>query len=550
MFHRFPRILPLGLAACLGFILLVCSSLAGERTHVTLLSTTDVHGRIFPIDYFTNQPEQLGLAKLSTMIAQVRGENPELLLVDVGDCIQGTPLVYYYSRKNPGATNPMMLVMNELRYDALIVGNHEYNFGNAVRLKAQADAHFPWLSANTVKKGTDEPAYVPYLIKEVSGVRVGILGLTTPGIPYWEDPANYAGLEFRDPVETAKQYVPILREREKVDLVIVAMHMGLDEDLGTGRSPAGVIPGENAAILTARQVPGIDVILMGHTHRDIPALVINGVLLTQADRWGKRLGRVDVTFEKDASLHWQLTSKSSTTIPVTAQIQADPKILALAEPYHKDTQAWLSKTIGHCDALLDAKLARFQDSAIIDLVQRTQLEAGDADVSLAASFDPSARIPGGDVTVRDIYSLYVYENTLVVLEANGRVVKEALEHAVHYFLPYEPGKQIPDLVNQHIPGYSYDMAEGVNYEIDLTRPYGDRIRNLTYHGKPLAPDQKLRLVTNNYRFNGGGGYTMLKGLPVLQRSSKEVRELILEWVEKHGQIPSAPTNNWRFIPLP
>lgn len=530
------------LVASLGF--------AGERTRVTIISTTDLHGRIFPVDYFANKPDQLGLAKLATMIRQIRKDNADSLLIDVGDCIQGSPLAYLYNRKHPEAPNPMMLVMNALKYDSMTVGNHEFNFGLTVLEKARGEAKFPWLSANTVRAGTDEPAFVPYFVKEVSGVRVGVLGLTTPGIPYWENAGNYAGLEFKDPVEAAKRWVTILREKEKADLVVVAMHMGLEDNLGSNRRYPNPIPNENSAIAVARAVKGVDVILLGHTHTDIPALVINGVLVSQADRWGYRLGRVDVTFEKNGAGRWELTSKGSTTIPVTEKIAVDPEVETLARPYDTETQRWLATAIGHCDKPLGAENARLEDSAILDLIQRVQLEAGQADVSLAACFDTRAQVPQGEVSVRNIYGLYLYENTLVVLEVTGKQLKDALEHAARYFLPYVQGKKAAELIDPQIPGYSYDMAEGVTYDIDLTRPQGDRILHLRFKGEPLAPDRKLRLATNNYRQNGGGGYTMLKNAPVLQRSSEEIRDLIIDWVEKHREIPAEPTGNWRILPLP
>src|SRR3712207_3995520 len=167
---------------------------------------------------------------------------------------------------------------------------------------------------------------------------------------------------------------------------------------------------------------------------------------------------------------------------------------------------------------------------------------------MAASFNPRARIPAGPVTVRDLASLYVYENTLVVLEVTGRQLKEALEHSAKYFRAYEPGRRPADLVDEKIPGYNFDIAEGVEYELDISRPVGSRVQNLRFKGRPVRPAQKFRLATNNYRVNGGGGYTMYKGAPVVRRSGEEIRELIIEWVERRKQIPPEPTNNWRLLP--
>ena len=520
---------------------------AAERAQVTLLSTTDLHGHIYPIDYYTDKTADLGLAKLSTLIKQARQEAPDLLLLDCGDTIQGTPLAYYHNRKNNAPPDPMMLVMNSLGYVSMTVGNHEYNFGLDVLEKARREAAFPWLSANTYRAGTDEPAFTPYLVKEVAGVRVAILGLTTPAIPHWENPENYAGLEFRPLVSEARKWVALLRGREHADAVVVAVHCGVEEDLATGRIPPGNFPGENAALAIAREVPGVDVLFLGHTHRDIPALVVNGVLLSQAGRWGDRLVRADLTFTRETGKVWTLAAKAVHSIPVRADTPADPAVLSLAGPYHRETQAWLARAIGASARPLDAASGNLQDCALLDLIHRVQLEAGPADVSLASVSNPRARIPAGPVTVRDIAGLYIYENTLYVIEVTGAQLKAALEHAARYFLPYEPGKSPADLFDRSIPGYNFDTAEGVSYEIDLRQPVGDRIRNLAFQGAPLAPDRKLRLALNNYQYNGGGGYTMFKDAKVLARSSAEIRDLIIAWVERHGTIPAEPTGNWRIL---
>ena len=167
---------------------------------------------------------------------------------------------------------------------------------------------------------------------------------------------------------------------------------------------------------------------------------------------------------------------------------------------------------------------------------------------MAASFNPQAHIPKGPVTVRDIAGLYEYENTLVVLEVTGQQLKDALEHSARYFRAYVPHATAHDLVDEKIPGYNFDVAEGVQYDLDISKPIGQRIQNLRFHGQPVNPSQKFRLATNNYRFNGGGGYTMYRDAPVLYRSGEEIRELIIEWVERHKSIPAEPTNNWRLLP--
>src|SRR5947207_3351320 len=508
----------LGIALTLILLVIFGSSPAQQpkpqRAHVVILSTTDMHGRIFPIDYYTNKYDNVGIAKVATLVKQARKDDPDLLLVDSGDTIQGTPLEYFHNKRNNTPPDPLMLSMNALHYDAMAVGNHEYNFGLKVLEKSRSEASFPWLSANTYDKGTARTHYKPYIVKEVSGIRVGVLGLTTPGIPNWENVSNYAGLEFHETVGEARKWVAVLRNTEKVDLVVIAMHMGVEEDLRTGQINPSQVPNENAAMAIARQVPGVDIILMGHTHREVSSLVVNGVLLTQANRWASHVARVDVYLEQTGG-RWHVIARSARTIPVTEKTALDPEIAKLGEPYDKETQDWLSRAIGESAEELTARDCRFRDTAIIDLIQRVQLEAGNADVSMAACFNPEARIPKGRVTVRNIAGLYEYENTLVTLELTGQQLQEALEHSAQYFREYEQGKSLAELIDTRIPGYNFDVAQGVSYDIDISKPIGHRIQNLTFKGQPLAPAQKLRVVTNNYRVTGGGAFTMYHNAPVI-----------------------------------
>ena len=324
------------------------------------------------------------------------------------------------------------------------------------------------------------------------------------------------------------------------------MHMGIEEDLRIGEINPGQVQNENQAVTIAKQVPGVDLIFMGHTHRDIPSLVVNGVLLTQANHWGRHLARADLYMRNNAG-KWRVYARAARTIPLDDRVEADAEIVKLAEPYDRETQAWLSRPIGESAAELSAAEARFKDTAIMDLIQRVQLDAGKADVSMAASFNPQARIAKGQVTVRDIAGLYVYENTLVILEVSGQQLKDALEHSARYFKPYQPGKTLEELIDEKIPAYNFDIAEGVTYEIHIRKPIGERVEKLEFQGKAVTPTQKFRLATNNYRVNGGGGYTMYKGAPVVYRSSEEIRELIIDWVERHKTIPTEPKHNWRIV---
>ena len=223
--HKSPFIYSLAILIIIVALVFVGRSFAPDRVQITILGTTDLHGNIDPIDYYTNKPDNRGIAKVATLIKRIRKETPNVLLIDSGDTIQGSPLESFHGRKNNAPPDPMMLVMNSLNYDSMTVGNHEYNFGLKVLEKARGEAKFPWLSANTYDEGKQQPHYKPYIVKEVAGVKIGVLGLTTPGVPNWDNPPNYAGLEFHEPVAEARKWVPILRDQEKADVVVIAMHM-------------------------------------------------------------------------------------------------------------------------------------------------------------------------------------------------------------------------------------------------------------------------------------------------------------------------------------
>ncbi|MGH9681689.1 MAG: bifunctional metallophosphatase/5'-nucleotidase, partial [Candidatus Acidiferrales bacterium] len=308
--------------------------------HITRLGTTDLHGHIEPLDYYSNKSAQLGLAKIATLVRSIRAAEPNVLLLDSGDTIQGTPLAYYFAVRDTDKPNPMILAMNALGYDAAAVGNHEFNFGLDVLWKMKREARFPILAANIKQTYSESPQrFEPYIIKTVAGVRVALVGFVTPVIPHVEIPANYKGYEFEPIVDAARRVIPEVRK--KADVVVVLAHSGLPP------VPAWTdeIPGENAMIELAEQVPGIDVILFGHTHNEVPERFINGVLLTQAKNYGASLARADLDLERIPRGSWRITEKHSTVIGVTPDIPADTEIERLAAQYEKATEAYLNAPV-------------------------------------------------------------------------------------------------------------------------------------------------------------------------------------------------------------
>ncbi len=516
-----------------------------EKVTITLLATTDIHGTITPTDYYANRPANRGLAKIATLVRQERAANPHALLVDCGDTIQGTPLAYFFAVQDTSKPNPTIAVMNALGYDAAALGNHEFNYGLDVLWKAKREARFPILAANLRQdyKPDSSEYFRPYIFKTVDGVRIAIVGFVTPGVPRWELSENYRGYQFEGIVESAKRVIPEVRKQ--ADLVVVLAHSGLGPDPETRQEiPADEISGENAVISLAEQVPGIDVIVFGHTHQEVPERFIHGVLLMQPKNWAQSLGRVQVEMEREAGATWHVAAKRSAAIPVTDGVAAEPAITKLAATYEEYTQAMLSKPLATSAKEMDGSLGRYEDDPLVDLIHKVQLEAGHADVSLATMLLTTAHIPKGTVTARDVASLYIYSNTLYTVEMTGAQLKAALEHAASFFpaWPFQPGERL------RLPGYNADSAEGVGYLMDLRRPVGDRIRDLTFKGKPLDPAAKLRVAINNYRYTGGGHYDVFKDLPIVYRSSLEVRELLLDYVTRTGVIPTTADGNWHIEP--
>ena len=543
-------------------LLVLCAiGVFARDVRVTILATTDLHGNIYPWDYLTGKPVDRGLAKIATLIHAERKSNPNSLLIDVGDTIQGAVLEsvwqgYVRTGKLPfnakftGAAptqDPMMLVMNRLGYDAMTLGNHEFNFGLANLEKARAAAEFPWLSANTKASGSRK-AFAPYIVKEVGGVKVAVIGITTPAVPSWEKPENFRDYTFTDATSAVTEAITELRAKHRPDLIVVASHAGLERDPKTGAPRPGDNAKENMVYSVATTVQGVDAIIFGHTHQTMESERIGDVLLMQPRNWGMSLGKMEFELESKPGGGWRVKSKSSKLIPVTRDVAADPEVLKIAAPYHEVTEQYLNTPVAQATAALDASESRIEDTAIIDAIQTVQMHYAKADVSFTSSFNPRAAIPKGPITVRQVAALYVYDNELYAIEGNGKMVRDALENAARFYNTCQtPDCTSGPLINRSVIGYNFDIAHGVSYGIDLTKPVGQRIVNLTYKGQPLRDDQKLRLAVNNYRAGGSGGYTMFRGAPVLWRSYEDIRELIIRYYSSHP-FPSAPDENWRVLP--
>jgi len=517
---------------------------AATTVKITLLETSDIHGAIYPYDYFKDAPANGGLATLSTLVKGVRADNPNTLLLDNGDNQQGTPLTYYFNKVDTTAKNPVVAAMNIMAYDAMTLGNHEFNYGLAVVDKARTESNFPWLAANIYKEdGTNY--FTPYIVKTVAGVKVGILGLTTKNIPNWEVPANIKGLVFKDTVEEAQKWVKVLKETEKVDLVVVLAHEGFEKDIDTGKDLGTSI--ENQAYAIATTVPGIDVLLTGHTHLSIPGKTLNGVLVMQPKNAGVEICKADITMEQTAT-GWKVVTKTGVNLPVTADTVADQAILDATKTQHETAVNYMKQPLGEATGDFPGATSRTEDTAIMDLIQKVQMKYANTDLSLAAMLPtPAPSFKSGPLTVRDMYSLYIYENTLFAISVTGQQIKDELEWSANYFNTYTYNKTATSLVNSSVAGYNYDMLQGADYIIDITKPIGQRISGLMYHGKPMDMTATYTLALNNYRA-GGGGFLGFKGSPIVYQSSDEIRNLMIQYVKDTGKIDPTVDGNWHVVP--
>lgn len=546
--------------ATLLFALLAAAPAPAKTVTITLLATTDLHGNLLPYDFYTGKAAPRGLAKIATMIEQIRAESPNVVLIDCGDTIQGVPLegVYQHVVRNgrmplglpmPAGLNgdPMMRAMNYLNYDAMVLGNHEFNFGSKNLDRARQDAKFPILSANTDVAEPNGKPFAPYIVKSAGGAKIAVVGVTTTAIPMWEEAANIRGYKFQPGKEAVEKAVAELRRKERPDIIVVAGHAGLGRDLKTGIREHSEVGGENMMYDIAEGVSGIDAVVFGHTHQQLANGHIGSVLLMQPKNCGLSLGRMDFTLD-DSNGSWRITDKTSRLLPVTADTPVDPELEKLGRPYFEAAEAYLTAPVAQASEPLSSEFSRVRDTALIDAIQEVQLSYAKADVSFTSSFNPRVRVQKGPVTVRELAALYLYDNTLYAIEGTGRMVREALENAARFYLACNGDCSSDKLINTKMAGFNYDMAQGVEYEIDLSRPNGERIRNLRWKGKPLGDDQKLRIAVNNYRAGGSGGYTMFRGATVLWRSPEEIRDMMVEYYTRKKNLPPAPDNNWHIVP--
>ncbi|MBA3673035.1 MAG: 5'-nucleotidase C-terminal domain-containing protein, partial [Gemmatimonadaceae bacterium] len=474
----------------------------------------------------------------------VRAANAgRVILLDAGDLLQGNSATYMAARVAPAGTpHPVIAAMNAMQYDAAAIGNHEFNYGVPFLEGAIAQARFPFLATNAYRPD-GRRAFGSFVIVERAGVKVGIVGATTPGALVW-DRENLAGrIVLRDIVPEVRVAVGEARAAG-AEVVLVTMHSGLSGE-SSYDTVATAIPSENVAARVAREVSGIDLILYGHSHQEVADTVINGVLLMQPKNWATSVAIAHLDVRRTAG-RVTVTAKRSSLVQAARHAES-PAVLAATRPNHEATIAWVTAPIGRTPVAWRADSARVADTPLIDFILEVERRTAGADLASTAAFSLDARLDSGVITSARLQALYPYDNTLRAIRISGRQLREYLEQSARYYATAADGSAS---VDPSIPGFNFDIVSGADYTLDVSRPVGQRVTRLEVTGKPVAPADTFTMALNNYRQTGGGGYTMLAGAPVVYDKQQEIRQLLVEEVRRRGTILPQDyfQSNWRIEP--
>jgi 2',3'-cyclic-nucleotide 2'-phosphodiesterase/3'-nucleotidase len=519
---------------------------AQDRSTLTVLFTSDMHANVLPFDDVRERPTNGSVAQVATLIARVRTQSPRVVVLDGGDAIQGTPLGYYaIAAAGASGPDPTVAAMNLVGYDGAVVGNHEFNFGLDVLRRSLEQSHFSWLAANLSGAREARLPVASEVVVRRGGVRVAVLGLTNPNVPHWELASHWAGLSFSDPVAVAAARVPELRKR--ADVVIVVVHAGFERDLETGAAEGS--EDENFAWRLA-QLDGIDLLLTGHTHRDIPPRALGKTVVAQPGRWAERVTRVDFDLGRKGR-GWGVIGWHGENLKTGGETP-DPRVVSAVAEAEARVKREFARPLGRLEGPLKVTSLPMSDDPSLDLIHAVQLEASGAQLSLAAPLRGGwLEFPAGVVTPRLAYALYPYPNTLVVVRLTGRQLKDVMEHAVRGWVGLDCGGGGTRLLRDpDLPPYNYDTLQGATYFVDPSAPVGLRVHGLRVAGRAVQDGDTFTLAVNSYRTAGGGGYPHLAAAPRVTELDRPVQELLVEYFVRHGTITPASDDNWSFtVPL-
>lgn len=553
-------------------MLLVSCSGTGNKS-ISILETTDVHGVILPYDYIEKEKLNASLASSFTYIRQMREEKDATILLDDGDNLQGQPEVYYYNFIDTVSPHFLAEVMNYMGYDAGTVGNHDVEAGHAVYDRLVKKYNFPLLAANAIDIKTGKPYFKPYYIIVKEGIKIAVFGLVTPAIPNWLPQELYAGIEFRDMVETAKLWMPVILN-EKPDLVVGLFHSGWDRPREESQKSDPL--NENGSAAVAYNVPGFDIIFNGHDHRLANEKFVNTagdtVLILDGGSKSEKIAQADITFSSK-KIKGKKQRKISGQIVNVADFKPDYEFITRFTPQHKIIDGYVNRVIGNSSATISSRDAYFGPSAFIDMIHSIQLEITGADISFAAPLSFDVQISEGPITVGDMFKLYRFENMLYTMTMSGEEIQKYLEYSYsewfntmngpgYALLKLRAGKDGKPLITdgkawlKNQP-YNFDSAAGIDYTVDVSKPEGAKIVISGFtDGRSFERNKIYKVAVNSYRGNGGGGH-FIEGAGIkkeelrsrlVSSTDRDLRYYILKSIEAKKTVNPEPLNNWKIIP--
>ena len=548
---------------CSLFALSAVSAAMAQEVNIKLLGTSDIHGRVVPWSYGADVEDKSGsYAQIATYVKDVRKNNKNVVLVDVGDAIQDNQVDVFAKDKKYYKDHPIPKVLNEMKYDVFVLGNHEFNFGMEALDEILKDIKAKKLTANFYHKKNDKRYIDATTIIEKDGVKLGIIGLSTPmSAKFEEDTGNLKDMKFTSPTEEARTQVEKLKAKG-VDAIIVIAHMGIENE--------NKIP-DTGMRDVINAVDGIDVVIAGHMHKDVPSETIKNTLITEPHRYGTVVSEVDLTFDINDKKEVKLVKKESKTVPVK-ELEADKKIAEIYKPYHEKLRELNNVVIGQTENEMvpqetkhGVSVAFSKDTGLSSFINDVEQHYSGADV-VTFSFDhQKARMNKGDIKKKDIIFNYRYAGgDVTVYELTGKQLKEYMEWSANYFDTIQPGdtEYRYNAERKKSKYVTYDIFGGVNYKIDLRNPQGSKIVDLTLaDGKPVTDDMKLKVGMNSYRFaqlNGKGGIWEGQQIPVLWeskvamgREKGTIQNMMIDYITnvKKGKIDGQSHNRWEIIGL-
>jgi len=556
--------------------LLSCSSEERpQQLQIKIIETSDVHGAIMPYDLVEDKSTKSSLAQVHAYVEQERAKkNQVVILLDNGDILQGDPMVYFYNYERTDTMHLVASVMNYMGYDAATLGNHDIEAGHPVYDRLRDAFDFPWLAANAVNTKSRKPYFKPYTMLEFQGVKVAVLGMITPAIPKWLPPDIWSGMEFQDMIESAKYWVEEIKSTEKPDLLIGLFHAGVDYTYG--QQDAETPMNENASRLVAEQVPGFDIVFVGHDHEGWNEQIDNWaghkVLLLGTTSRARDVAAATINLQlNEATNHYK--KKITGEIVEMIDFAPDSAFIEKFTPALQQVQKYVSEPLGTITQTISSRESFFGDAAFTDMIHQAQLEQGDAGISFTAPLSMDRQLDAGPLFVRDLFKMYRFENLLYTMKLGGQEIKDYLEYSAGLwfatmtrpddhlllFATDSTGTIVTRNGKARLekPFYNLDDAEGISYTVDVRRPAGTRVDIISLaDGTPFDFNKTYRVAVNSYRGNGGGGHlTAGARIPqellqdrILQSTEKDFRFYLMQWIRENKIVEPTATNNWKILP--